>query len=219
MRPDFWLERWRSSQIAFHQREINPALQAHWARLPADGTVFVPLCGKSRDMLWLRSQGHEVLGVELSRIAVRDFFAENGLTPAVAAQPRLERWRADGVTLLCGDFFDLTPDDLKGVTGVYDRAALIALPQEMRQRYVDKMGEVLPAGAETLLITLAYPEGEMKGPPFSVPETEVRRLYAGKADVTLLSRSDALAGDPGLRQRGLTSLVEHVFLLRGARVT
>src|SRR4030042_914462 len=89
MNPDFWLERWQRNEIGFHQPEINAHLQDFWGQLavPAGGQVFVPLCGKSRDLLWLRARGHRVLGVELSPIAVRDFFAENALTPAPAARP------------------------------------------------------------------------------------------------------------------------------------
>lgn len=219
MEADFWLERWRSGQIGFHQAEINAALRSHWGslRVPAGAKVFVPLCGKSRDMAWLRGQGHPVVGVELSRIAVRDFFAENGLKPTVSTQGRFERWEAEGVTLLCGDLFDLEPADLAGVAGVYDRASLVALPPEMRPRYAEAMRRVLPDGARMLLLTWSYPDGEMAGPPFSVAESEVRRLYADAFDVELLSRAESLAQDPELRRRGLTSLVENVFAIRRSR--
>lgn len=213
MERDFWLERWDRQQIAFHQHEVNPALQAHWASLdvPAGAPVFVPLCGKSRDMLWLRRQGHAILGVELSRIAVRDFFAENGMSPEVSQHGHLERWSAEGFTLLCGDFFELTARELAGVAGVYDRASLIALPTQMRERYARRMMELLPPGTRTLLVTIDYPEGEMQGPPFSVSEREVRRLYAGASAVTLLAESDTLAENPNLRERGLTRLVEQAY--------
>lgn len=216
MEPDFWLERWRNSQIGFHQQETNNLLQLHWPRLtlPASSTVFVPLCGKSRDMLWLRSRGHRVLGVEFIPIALRDFFVENGLTPVVAAQPPFERWETDGVTLLCGDFFDLTAADLAGVAAVYDRAALIALPRDMRQRYADKLAQILPPTAQTLLIALSYPESEMKGPPFSVTGEEVNKLYGGNFLVERLATQDALGGNPNFRQRGLTQLSEQVYLVR-----
>ena len=219
MKSDFWLERWTKNQIGFHQRDINPLLRAHWSDLnvPAHSKVFVPLCGKSRDMLWLRARGHKILGVEFVRVAPRDFFAESGLTPKVSVRPPFERWEAEGISLWCGDFFDLTAADLEDMGAVYDRASLIALPADMRQRYVDKMAEILPPGAETLLVTLSYPEGEMKGPPFSVAETEVRALYAGRFEVERLAAQDALADNARLREHGLTRLIEQAYRLRRIR--
>ncbi len=210
---DFWLKRWETGQIGFHQAEVDAALQAHWATLnvPSGGSVFVPLCGKSRDFTWLRAQGHPVIGVELSEIAVRAFFAENGLMPDVSALGPLERHAAEGVTLLCGDFFDVKPNHLAGVAAVYDRAALIALPPDMRERYVERIIELIPHGAPILLVTLSYPDGEMEGPPFSVNEAEVRRLYGERFHVELVSTEDILADDPGFRQRGLTELTEQVY--------
>jgi len=216
MKTEFWLERWRNNQIGFHQHDINTSLQSYWARLglPSDGVVFVPLCGKSRDMLWLRAQGYAVLGVEFIEIAVHDFFGENDLAPLVSVQPPFQRWEADGLTLLYGDFFDLVAADLAGVVVAYDRAALIALPPELRARYVAKLHEILPPAAETLLITISYPDGEMTGPPFSVSAAEVQRLYAGKFEVELLASRDALASNEHLRARGLSQLTEQVYRVR-----
>lgn len=221
MDPDLWLDRWRSGRIAFHRSGINATLRERWADLgiPAQARVFVPLCGKSRDMAWLRSQGHEVLGVELSPIAARDFFAENGLTPERSAHGPFERWHAGGITILTGDFFELSPADLEGVAGVYDRASLIALPPDLRERYASRMRESLPPGARMLLLTLSYPEDEMTGPPYSVTSAEVRRLYARGFDVTLLAQKDALAENPELRQRGLTKLVEEAYRIERDRAT
>jgi thiopurine S-methyltransferase len=130
MEEEFWLERWDRGQIGFHQREVNPDLRRSWPDLglaPGD-PVFVPLCGKSRDMGWLRSQGHPVLGVELSPRAVSDFFSESGLEPEWRRHRKLRVAEAGGVRIHQGDFFDLTAEDLAGVGAVYDRAALIALP-------------------------------------------------------------------------------------------
>lgn len=219
MKPDFWLERWANKQIGFHQRDINALLRRHWAKLdiPQRTKVFVPLCGKSRDMLWLRAQGYDVFGVEFIQIALRDFFAETGLTPDVSVQPPFERWEGEGVSLWCGDFFDLTRGDLREVGAVYDRASLIALPPDMRRRYVDKMAEILPPRAEILLITLSYPEGEMRGPPFSVTDAEVHTLYADRFEVEPLAAENALGDNAPLRERGLTRLTEHAYRVRRLR--
>ncbi len=215
MEPSFWHARWEENQIAFHQDEINAHLQSYWERLglPPRARVFVPLCGKSRDMLWLLGRGYRVLGVELSPIAVRDFFAENGLAPAQEQAGPFSRCAADGVEILCGDFFNLTPANLAEVEGVYDRASLIALPPAMRQRYADVMKRSLPASARVILVTMEYRQEEMQGPPFAVDEDEVRRLYADRFDVAVLYRRDVLEENERFKARGLTALAEKVYLL------
>jgi thiopurine S-methyltransferase len=211
----FWHERWQRNEIGFHQQEINAHLQDFWAQLAvsAGGQVFVPLCGKSRDLLWLRARSHAVLGVELSPIAVRDFFAENALTPQVTHQGAFERYTADGLTVLCGDFFDLTAQDLQAVAGVYDRASLIAMPPALRPRYAAQLAAILPAPARVLLVTMEYPQTEMTGPPFSVSEDEVRRLYEPRYRVTRLFTKDILNDNARFRERGLSALSEQVYLL------
>jgi thiopurine S-methyltransferase len=176
--------------------------------------VFVPLCGKSRDLLWLRAQGHAVLGVEVSPIAVRDFFKENQLTPEVTRREPFEEWEADGLTILCGDFFALTPEWLTNIQAVFDRASLIALPPEMRARYAAHMASILPPTAKILLVTMEYSGQGMQGPPFSVEEAEVRNLYEKHFAVTSLLRKDILADNPRFRERGLSELHEHVYRLQ-----
>lgn len=215
MNHNFWHERWQRNEIGFHQQEFNAHLQDYWGQLavPAGGQVFVPLCGKSRDLLWLRASGHAVLGVEISPIAVRKFFAENALTPQVTREGAFERYEADGLVLLCGDFFDLTPAYCQGVAGVYDRASLIALPPELRTRYAEHSAAILPVAARTLLVTMEYPQNEMSGPPFAVREDEVHRLYDKRFSVTCLFTKDILEENPRFRERGLSALAEKVYLL------
>ena len=216
MQREFWLERWQRNEIGFHQQEFNTHLQEFWRHLKVAprGPVFVPLCGKSRDMLWLRSQGHAVVGVEISALALGDFFTEHGLTPQRIHRPPFDLWRADGIDLLCGDFFDLKPADLAGIAAVYDRASLIALPPPLRERYAARLVELLPPGVEMLLVTMEYPEGQMQGPPFSVTEEEVRGLYARHFQVEALYTKDILGENPRFRERGLVRLVEKVYRLR-----
>jgi thiopurine S-methyltransferase len=215
MQADFWLERWEQNQIGFHQNEFNNHLQAFWNSLavPAGGQIFVPLCGKSRDMLWLRAQGFTVMGVELSPIAVRDFFSENRLQAQVTQQGKLERWEADGLVILLGDFFDLTAADVANCAGVFDRASLIALPPEMRARYAQHFSAILPPQVQTLLVTLEYAQAEMQGPPFAVHEAEVRSAYEAAFHVAKLFETSVLDESPGFRQRGLSRLDEKVYLL------
>jgi thiopurine S-methyltransferase len=215
MKKDFWLERWDRGEIGFHQDEVNPYLIQYWPQLHVDrdSMVFVPLCGKSRDMLWLRNQGHQVLGVELSAIAVQSFFKENGYSPQQDSKGKFDCCEADGIRILCGDFFDLGKDDLADVGVVYDRASLIALPPDMRERYARHLVSILPPATQILLVTVDYPQAEMQGPPFSVTSEEVTALYRDYAEVRLLAQLDVLAKNPRFRERGLTRLQECIFLL------
>ena len=215
MEKNFWLERWEREEIGFHQNEINPYLRQYWQELPlAHGSeVFVPLCGKSRDMLWLREQGHSVLGVELSAIAVQSFFKENDCTPHHVTGEKFERYETDGIRILCGDFFDLGKGDLAQVGAVYDRASLVALPPEMRECYARHLVSILPPATPILLITFDYPQPEMPGPPFAVSVNEVESLYREHADIHLLAQLDVLAQNPRFRERGLSRLQENIFLL------
>ena len=188
MDADFWLTRWEKREIGFHQVEINRYLEQYWStlELARESTVLVPLCGKSRDMLWLAQQGHHVLGVELSKTAVQEFFEEWEVQPKLDQKGSFTRYSAENVELLVGDFFALTAEDLQKVAGVYDRAALVALPPDMRRDYVNLLAEILPINAQTLLITFEYRLGAMEGPPFSIPIDAVKGLFEGRCDITLL---------------------------------
>lgn len=188
MEPEFWLERWEKREIGFHQAEINRFLEQYWStlELAADSTVFVPLCGKSKDMRWLAQRGHHVLGVEVSEAAVKEFFEEWEMPPKVDQQGSFTRYSADNVELLVGDFFALTAEDLQEVAGVYDRASLVALPQDMRRDYVNVLAEILPATAQILLITFEYRLGDREGPPFSIDIAAVKSLFEDRCAINLL---------------------------------
>lgn len=212
MEPHFWHRRWRKNEIGFHREDVNPLLERFWDQLgvaPA-APVLVPLCGKSVDLVWLKTRGHPVLGVELSPIAVAAFFAGEGLEPERLPCHSGSLWRAPGYQLFCGDFFELTAEDLGPVAVGYDRAALIAFPPDWRPRYADHLRRLLPAGTPLLVITVEYDTAEMDGPPFSVPEAEVHHLFAGD-EIVRLHAEEALELSPHLRQRGLTRLQEKVY--------
>lgn len=215
MQPDFWHQRWRDKQIGFHQDTPTPLLLKHWSSLQlAPGSrVFVPLAGKSLDMAWFAAQGHRVLGVELSQIAVEEFFAEHGLEPDVSQSRYGRHYRASGIELICGDAFGLDKPALADCTAVFDRAALIALPLPTRERYVAELYARLPADCRGLLITLEYPQHEKAGPPFRVDEDEVRRLYVDDWNVATLERRDILAQQPNFIEEGVTALDAVVYRL------
>ena len=166
MDADFWRARWQARNIGFHEGKPNAFLERHIDHLA--GRVFVPLCGKTEDLAFLAARGHAVVGVELVETAVQEFFAEHDITPAIEGH----RYTAGTITVIAGDYFTT---DVGHVDAIYDRAALIALPADMRARYVAH----LPPAPRILLVTVEYPEEAMSGPPFSVGEAEVRSLYAG----------------------------------------
>jgi len=214
MKKEFWLERWQRAEIGFHQDEVNPHLPRFWPELKQQGClVFVPLCGKSLDMLWLRDQGNTLLGVELSEIAVHDFFQQQGKSPAREVAGKFHCCEADGIRVLCGDFFDLNKTEVAQVKAVYDRASLVALPPEMRQRYARHLAGILSPATQILLVTFDYPQEEMAGPPFAVSADEVRALYGRYAEIRLLQREDVLEQNPRFVQRGVTRMEESIFLL------
>ena len=199
MNPEFWHQRWAGHQIGFHQSTPTPLLLKHWPALgiAPGATVFVPLAGKSLDMAWLAAQGHPVLAVELSQVAVDEFFAEHGLVPEVEATRHGLHHRAGGIELICGDAFGLDAELLRDCAGVFDRAALIALPPALRARYAGELYAALPAGCRGLLVTLEYPQHERDGPPFSVPESEVHALYDGEWNIELRERRPIPPEHPG----------------------
>lgn len=180
MKTDFWLERWHKQEIGFHQTQYNANLIQYWDKLALNkgSAVFVPLCGKSDDMLFLAEQGHQVIGVELSEIAVTEFFVDNDLSPSKQQQDGLTIYQAGPFTLYCGDLFKLNQQHLKACQAVYDRASVIALPTPMRESYTQHLAKVLPPLCKTLLICLEYSEGALTGPPFSVDKAEVERLFS-----------------------------------------
>ncbi len=220
MQAEFWLERWEQNQIGFHEQEINSHLQNYWGKLnlPKKSKIFVPLCGKSSDMLWLLAQGYEVLGVELSPLAAQVFFAENQLDAKVSDCGAFQHWEMKGLSIYQGDFFALTSEDLVGCNAIYDRASLIALPAEMRQKYAKHLKQIAPSLTDTLLITLEYDQTEMQGPPFSVSEQEVDSLFGEACAIECLFSEDSLEENEHLKNRGLSHLMEKAYWLNKCSV-
>lgn len=213
-----WHDRWADNRIGFHQAKINPYLVPFWPVLEqAPGSrVFVPLSGKSLDMLWLADQGHQVLGIEISGIAVEAFFTENNLRYERETRGRFEVYRRAELELWCGDFFELTPEDLAGVSAVFDRGSLVAFPADLREAYARHLQNVLPLEAAILLVALEYPEHEMQGPPFPVRTAEVNRLFGDRYRIELLESLEILDQEPHFRKKGLSTLMERIYHLYAA---
>ena len=207
MKADFWRKRWVEGQIGWHRQSVNPQLEKWWPQLGArsGAPVLMPLAGKSLDVHWLMDQAHPVLAVELSEIATAEFFAEANVQPRVDRIGQFERSTADGLSFLSGDIFELDArcmqdfkqqqkslnqpgDDSQQPWAWYDRAALVALPPETRQRYMRHLAQLLPPHSVGLLLSFEYPQHETDGPPFAVEEQEVRRLCDGLFECELLER-------------------------------
>ncbi len=199
MDATFWHDKWARNEIGFHGGEAHPLLVQHLGALalPPGGRMFLPLCGKSLDIHWLLAQGHRVAGAELSPLAIAQLFDELGVKPEVSVQGEVTQHHADGIDIFVGDIFQLTPGQLGPVDAVYDRAALVALPAEVRTRYAAHLKR-LTALAPQLLICFDYDQSLQAGPPFSVPRAEVAQHYGADFRLSLLA-SESLVG--GLKGR------------------
>lgn len=209
MEAEFWHERWREEKHGFDQAAPNALLVAHLGALtlkPGD-RMFVPLCGKTVDIPWLLEQGLRVVGAELSETAVGQLFETMGVAPEITDLGSLKRYSSDGIDIFAGDVFDLSAGALGDVDAVFDRAALVALPEEMRIRYSAHLSEIT-GNAPQLLITFDYNQSIMPGPPFSVPEAMVRRYYDASFAITRLAGTE-VAGN----LKGIAPAIEEIWLL------
>lgn len=195
MEAEFWHDRWASGQTGFHEGAANRLLVAHLDALglAAGARVFVPLCGRSRDLVWLRDRGHGVVGAELSRLAVEQLYAELGVEPEVTPLGALERVRGAGIEVFVGDIFALSREDLGEVAASYDRAALVALPAEMRAGYGAHL-QAITDGAPQLVIAFEYDQSLRAGPPFSVDGAELERVHGAHYQLRELARAEVPGG-------------------------
>ena len=210
MEASYWQQRWEINQIGFHGDEVNPLLVSHIGALGLDkgARLFLPLCGKTLDIAWLLSQGFRVVGAELSAIAVRQLFSDLGVVPVVTNVDKIDHYSANNIDIYVGDIFHLTSQLLGPVDAVYDRAALVALPAEMRERYTTQLMAVTHA-APQLLICYEYEQSLMEGPPFSVSDEEAKRHYQAHYAMMLLASADLPKG-----MKGKCAAIEKVWLLQ-----
>ena len=198
MDSDFWHRKWQANEIGFHNEEVNPLLLAHFAELSLSpgSRVFVPLCGKTRDIAWLLSRGYQVAGAELSELAVDQLFAELGVKPEIAGAGDVKHYSAPDLDIFVGDIFKLTRKALGSIDAVFDRAALVALPEKMRTRYTSHIVDITCA-APQLLLTFEYDQAAMAGPTFSVCDDEVQRHYKDSYRITAVASVDVAGGLKG----------------------
>jgi thiopurine S-methyltransferase len=210
MLANFWHQKWEKNEIGFHLPDANPLLVTHFPtlNLKQGARIFLPLCGKTLDIAWLLTQGYRVAGAELSAIAIEDLFNNLNLTPNIKKLGEITLYSVPNLDLFLGDIFKVTPAILGNVDVVYDRAALVALPDNMRKQYTTHLIKLTNA-APQLLICFEYDQTLHAGPPFSVTADEVKQHYQTTYDTNLLGSSDVIGG-----LKGQCSATEHVWWLK-----
>lgn len=210
MDSNFWLQKWQDNNIGFHKSEANPALVKHFGELslPNSSRVFVPLCGKTLDIAWLLSKGDRVAGAELVELAIEQLFEELKVSPKISRVGEVSLYSAKDIDIFVGDIFDVSGKTLGPVDAIYDRAALIALPEEVRKRYTAHLMEITDK-APQLLVTCEYDQSLMEGPPFSISQEEVNKHYSESYSLSLISSTDVVGG-----LKGKYDVKESVWLLQ-----
>jgi thiopurine S-methyltransferase len=205
----FWHQKWRGNDIAFHRSEPNPLLVEYFKALSLvkGSRIFLPLCGKTLDIPWLLSEGYRVVGAELSKIAIEQLLTELGVEPKILRVGELDHYSAENIDLFVGDIFDLSSQILGQVDAIYDRAALVALPEAMRDRYTAHLME-MTGKAPQLLICYEYDQSCMEGPPFSISHEEVSQHYINNYDLTFRVSINVAGGLKGFAAN------EQVWLLK-----
>lgn len=206
----FWNEKWKNNEIAFHEGDANPALVKYFKEfsLAKGSRVFLPLCGKTLDIAWLLSNGYQVAGAELSEIAIEQLFMELGLKPEISELTQVKLYRAKQIDIFGGNIFHLTDKLLGSVDVIYDRAALVALPAAMRNRYTAHLTQITGKSPQ-LLISYEYDQSIMEGPPFSVIDEEIILQYGDNYDIHLLASTDLSGG-----MKGKCPAKENIWLLQ-----
>ena len=206
-----WELRWQERKIGFHLSEVNDYLKRHSEKFLKNDIkkIFVPFCGKSLDLSWLAKRIDKVVGVELVKRPVKEFFEENKLNYTIKSLGKFELFQSDSIDIFNGDFFDLINQQTGRFDAIYDRASIVSVEYKFRSKYVDHLMKFLVDGGKILLITLEYDQDEMHGPPYSVPFLELKNLFSENADLELLETRDIL--DKRLREKGLSQILERVI--------
>lgn len=216
MDVDYWLDSWDKGEIGFNQSKSNPLMKEyiHRLELKKGATIFVPLCGKSIDMRWLLEAGYQVVGVEISQLAVESFFSESGLAyTSTNAESGVRIYRGEQVSVLQGDFFALSARDIGRVDAIYDKASMVAFPLAKRHAYLQQLARLTPDSPPILLIVVNYNQSKIEGPPFSWNKQALEAIFGTtyQLDQLAVKRRDA---PPSLKQRGLDEYLEEVYMVK-----
>ena len=215
-----WLKFWENNETNWHGDKITQELVEYFElfELETRDKVFVPLCGKSLDMIYIMNQGFSVVGVEISEIGVRQFFSENNLAYKITKVDDFDLYSTENLEIYCGDFFALTSKHLNNVKSVFDRKSLIALEPEVRQKYVKHLNDIISLGARILLVTLQYPQYQMSGPPFSVDKSEVESLFSMAFESQELRSFNDIENESKLTRAGVNYINNAAYYLRKVRM-
>ena len=215
-----WLKFWENNETNWHGDKITQELVEYFElfELEPRDKVFVPLCGKSLDMLYIMNQGFSVVGVEISEIGVRQFFSENNLTYKITKVDDFDLYSSENLEIYCGDFFSLTSKHLNNVKAVLDSKSLIALEPDLRQKYAKHLNDIISLGVRILLVTLQYPQHQMSGPPFSVDESEVESLFSMAFESRKLKSFNDIENGSKLVHAGVDFINNAAYCLRKVRV-
>ncbi|XP_061850777.1 thiopurine S-methyltransferase isoform X2 [Colius striatus] len=187
-----WLRKWEMGNTGFHKEQGHPLFQKYLDALlnGRNGLrIFFPLCGKALEMKWLADMGHSVVGVEVSEQALKEFFTEHSLPYCEELVPEIPGAKmfqstSGNISLYCCSIYHLSSSVVGKFDGVWDRGALVAVNPSDRQRYVSLMITLMEKNASYLLVTVSYDPSKHKGPPFYVPESEIKSLF-GRGLLTL----------------------------------
>ena len=216
MKPDYWIDRWKDGNIRFHDADPHRFLIEYFPHLNTriDDSILVPLCGKSVDMTWIMSQSRNVVGVELSEIAIESFVEENNLIHTKSVGGEFAAYQGDRFKIFNGDLFHMSETDVCGIKAVYDRGSFVALPSGgLRERYADWMALNLSTGCKVLLVTFNFDQEEMAGPPFTANRKTIHQLFEKDFSITMLKSELVVNIKPHCKERGLKTLREDVYLL------
>lgn len=211
-----WLARWENNKIGWHADSVNRSLIDYLELLelkPGD-SVFVPLCGKSLDMIYLSEMGYLVIGVELSPVGVERFFDDNSLKYSVSEIDGFVLYQSERIKIYCGDYFTLNTKHLSNVSAVFDRASLIALELDLREKYAQHLTVIIPLDTRILLLTLIYPQYQMSGPPFSVSNSEVESLFSSAFKYRQLHCFNDIDNEPKFLRAGVDYVQNAAYLLQ-----
>lgn len=209
MDEEFWHNKWKTNDIGFHNDSVHPLLARHWKALngPEGSRIFLPLCGKTVDIAWLLSEGHQIVGVELSELAIKQLFNDLNVKPTISNVGNLVRYHAENIDIYVGDIFEISTKVIGCIDAIYDRAALVALPFEIRKRYGAHI-QVITNTAPQLLICFEYEQQQIDGPPFSIEQHELTQHYGDSYNLNFI---EAVSVEGGLK--GKVAATETVWLL------
>lgn len=215
MEAEFWQEAWKIGKTHFHMSSYNLTLLKFFPKfeISKEAIVLVPLCGKTLDLIWLRDQGHRVIGVELSELAVLDFFKENNIDFKIEKIEHFKVFTSKNITIYCGDFFNLSKSLIKTISAVYDRAALIALPERMRSKYLKHMSSLIDTNTNVLLLSFERSPQTNHGPPHSIPREEMLTNTKSYFTLSILEETKEKIKSKLLKKEGINHMQRIVYHL------